>query len=434
MAETQESYAKAMAEAGIPDNIKQYILSRDIKSIEVMASVACKVEEVDEILVKPLESGFTLPGGDKIQLSPLELPVVKAKLRFLWRKCCKESTLGEVQTGAPPPTVAWAASTTKSASKELPSGFSQQQIAKFEAVKIGAEARKFPQGKLIGEESVIAPVVHEMRAETHTAIGLHEVVQARYFEAFGNPKPLSAVKKKNKSQAAILTINSDYQIETEAETPWQPCSVLSFLDCLDSLRVLMIFVEMGSEPAVSKYVDWFEKQVLSRPGKLEQLRCYWASTSWRIALALRAKRAFNSIAEEIIFDNQALQDAVSREVVLPNRGGRQRQLRYGQDFDRNGKGKGKTKTKTKVARVSGTIAVGRDAVTVGDRAHMATRLRRGPHGRVHHRGHRGSRRPRSSARKTRLLTRTGRRSRDSAGRPTWLLRRTNPTLVPSPPQ
>ena len=58
MAETQESYAKAMAEAGIPDNIKQYILSRDIKSIEVMASVACKVEEVDKILVKPLESGF----------------------------------------------------------------------------------------------------------------------------------------------------------------------------------------------------------------------------------------------------------------------------------------------------------------------------------------------------------------------------------------
>ena len=60
-------------------------------------------------------------------------------------------------------------------------------------------------------------------------------------------------RRRNESQAAILTIDSDYQIDTEAETPWQPRSVLSFLECLDSLRVLMIFVEMGSEPAVSKY-------------------------------------------------------------------------------------------------------------------------------------------------------------------------------------
>ena len=59
-------------------------------------------------------------------------------------------------------------------------------------------------------------------------------------------------EKKQKAQGAILTLNSDYQIETEADAPWRPKSVLSFVDCLDSIRVLMIFVEMGSESAVSK--------------------------------------------------------------------------------------------------------------------------------------------------------------------------------------
>ena len=56
---------------------------------------------------------------------------------------------------------------------------------------------------------------------------------------------------------------------------------------------------------------------------------------------------------------------------MPHRGGRQQQLRYGQDFDRNGKGKGKTKTKT-----MGRSSLG-ETQAVGDRAPMATRLRRG---------------------------------------------------------
>ena len=86
-----------------------------------------------------------------------------------------------------------------------------------------------------------------MRTESHTAIGLREIVQSRYFDASGNPNPLGAAKKKNKAQAAVLTRNADYQIETEAEAPWQPKSVLAFLDCLDSIRFLMMLVEMGSE-------------------------------------------------------------------------------------------------------------------------------------------------------------------------------------------
>ncbi|CAE7699540.1 unnamed protein product, partial [Symbiodinium sp. KB8] len=246
------------------------------------------------------------------------MPIVKAKLRFLWRKCYQECN-HVVESSKPPPAAVSTSTLAKSSPKELPSGYWQQQVAKFEAVKIGSEARKFPQEKLIGAEAVIARVVHEMRTESHTAIGLHEVVQSRYFDASGNPNPLSAAKKKNKSQAAVLTINADYQIETEADIPWQPKSVLAFVDCLESIRLLLILVEMGSEASVERYFNWFEKQVRSRPHKLEQLRVYWESTSWRIALALRAKQSFKAIVEEIIHDNQSLQDALSKEFVLQPR-------------------------------------------------------------------------------------------------------------------
>ena len=342
MGEMSGPLVQAVRDAGLADNLQQYILSRDIKSVEVMASIASKIEEVDEVLADPLASAFRLPDGSEIKLSKLELPIVKAKLRFLWRKCYQECN-HVVESSKPPPAAVSTSTLAKSSPKELPSGYWQQQVAKFEAVKIGSEARKFPQEKLIGAEAVIARVVHEMRTESHTAIGLHEVVQSRYFDASGNPNPLSAAKKKNKSQAAVLTINADYQIETEADIPWQPKSVLAFVDCLESIRLLLILVEMGSEASVERYFNWFEKQVRSRPHKLEQLRVYWESTSWRIALALRAKQSFKAIVEEIIHDNQSLQDALSKEFVLQPVG---RPLRgRGEQWD--GKGKGKTKTKTR---------------------------------------------------------------------------------------
>ena len=106
----------------------------------------------------------------------------------------------------------------------------------------------------------------------------------------------------------------------------------------------MMLVEMGSEAAVGRYFDWFERQVRSRPHKLEQLRVYWETTSWRIALALRAKQSFKTVTEDIILDNQALQDAISKEFVPAEKFGRQLRGQW------EGKGKGKGKTKTRAGK------------------------------------------------------------------------------------
>ena len=49
---------KKANEAGLTDNMKQYLLARDIRSMAMMASMADKVEELDSVLVGPLEKAF----------------------------------------------------------------------------------------------------------------------------------------------------------------------------------------------------------------------------------------------------------------------------------------------------------------------------------------------------------------------------------------
>ena len=49
---------KKANEAGLTDNMKQYLLARDIRSMAMMASMADKVEELDSVLVGPMEKAF----------------------------------------------------------------------------------------------------------------------------------------------------------------------------------------------------------------------------------------------------------------------------------------------------------------------------------------------------------------------------------------
>ena len=94
MGEMSGPLVQAVRDAGLADNLQQYILSRDIKSVEVMASIASKIEEVDEVLADPLASAFRLPDGSEIKLSKLELPIVKAQLYDIIVLCTHTQCLG----------------------------------------------------------------------------------------------------------------------------------------------------------------------------------------------------------------------------------------------------------------------------------------------------------------------------------------------------
>ena len=106
---------------------------------------------------------------------------------------------------------------------------------------------------------------------------------------------MSAARKKTKAVSTMLTVNEDNQLEAEPEAPWHPKSTLAFLDCLESIRCL-ILVEYGAELAINRYFDWWGKQVRARPQRLEQLPMYWDVTAWRMALQLRSQTDFGAIA------------------------------------------------------------------------------------------------------------------------------------------
>ena len=311
MAEADAALAKILDEAGAEDHLRKYLSARKINTVAILAAIATDTKELDKVL-KPLEDGFVLPDSTKLKLSELELPVERARLRQIWKACDKAENGAATKT-LPAVPVASGSGQSSKVPKDLPAGYWQTQIALYQAVKIHGEARKFPQELLIGAEGILARVLHEIKSETYTAIGLHEIVQSRYFNAAGEPNPLSSASKA-KLTVTVLTINEEHQLEAEPEVPWHPKSVLAFLDCLESIKFAWILVEMASERAVVAYCDWFARQVRSRPAKIDQLRVYWESASWRLAFELRAKNSFQRITEEIMGDTQALQDALNREV------------------------------------------------------------------------------------------------------------------------
>ena len=313
MAEADAALAKILDEAGAEDRLRKYLSAWKINTVAILAAIATDTKELDKVLMKPLEDGFVLPDSTKLKLSELELPVERARLRQIWKACDKAENGAATKT-LPAVPVASGSGQSSKVPKDLPAGYWQTQIALYQAMKIHGEARKFPQELLIGAEGILARVLHEIKSETYTAIGLHEIAQSRYFNAAGEPNPLSSAKRKAKLTGTVLTINEEHQLEAEPEVPWHPKSVLAFLDCLESIKFAWILVEMASERAVVAHFDWFARQVRSRPAKIDQLRVYWESASWRLAFELRAKNSFQHITEEIMGDTQALQDALNREV------------------------------------------------------------------------------------------------------------------------
>ena len=61
-----------------------------------------------------------------------------------------------------------------------------------------------------------------------------------------NPTLFTRTARKNKSNT-VLTLNAENQPEAETESPWQPKSVLAFLDCLEAIKYALILIELGPE-------------------------------------------------------------------------------------------------------------------------------------------------------------------------------------------
>ncbi|CAE7533633.1 unnamed protein product [Symbiodinium sp. CCMP2592] len=330
-----------LLDAGASDDLIAYVATKGILSTAIFAEMGEDVKEFDQAMVQPLASPFKLQDGKVFEVSDAELPVARARLRHAWRKAREKSA---PNTASSSPTTTAAAATSTSKTKELPPGYWQQQIHKYEAVLIHGVPRKFPEMTLLGAEAVIAKLLNDAKNLAHNAIPLEEIVQHRHFTAALLPNTLSSARKRARSQEQVTTlvVNADLQLETEPETPWKPKSQVAILDCLEAIRVALIFIEYAPESDIDEYFSWWQRLVRSRPNKIDQLKIHWENTSWRIALALRKKQPFRDIAHEIMADSQLLQEAMSTEVQpdRPARAPRNTETPW-HDIPRGGRGRGK---------------------------------------------------------------------------------------------
>ena len=259
-------------------------------------------------MVEPLAAPFNLPDGKVFEVTAADLPVVRARLRHAFKKAREKLATNIEPAAAASGSASATTSTTKA--KELPPGYWQAQVCKYEAVTIHGVPRKFPEMTLLGAEATLAKLLNDSRNLCHNS-----ATQALYSGTLAeHAQQREEARSRSQEQVTTLVVNSDLQLETEPETPWKPKSQVAILDCLEAIRVALIFIGHAPENEIDDSFAWWHRLVRTRPNKIDQLKVHWENTSWRIVLALRKKTPFKDIASEIMTDNQLLQEAMNTEV------------------------------------------------------------------------------------------------------------------------
>ena len=220
--------------------------------------------------------------------------------------------------------------------KTLPAGVWANAIQNYESQQIGGCDRSFPTHELLGAESVLARIHHELTvSKLFTPVALGEILQKRTFQASGEPNVLA--KKEPKS--TTFTVSNDQLVASE-EQVWQPRSLLAILDGLSSIRWAYILLQMGPEKSIHSFFDWAIKLARSRPQKPDQLNQWWVTVSWRLALELRGGRTWEEAVGPLQRDYDTFTECMGREPVHivkpPKSGGKS-------NNDVIAKGKGKHK-------------------------------------------------------------------------------------------
>ena len=67
-----------------------------MSSIALFAALADKPEELNDAIIAPLQKGFEVEKGNIVKVEQVDLPIVRAKFRVLWRECAKKEGLASL--------------------------------------------------------------------------------------------------------------------------------------------------------------------------------------------------------------------------------------------------------------------------------------------------------------------------------------------------
>ncbi|CAE6912109.1 unnamed protein product [Symbiodinium sp. CCMP2592] len=306
--------------AGAGDDIRRYLALRGITSAGTLSMIATGEAEYRDVVIAPLLAGFGV-GADRIALDAADRPIASAILLYM-RKLSIDATSPTTSpptTGAPSGTASPGAIGTGTAAKDadkvprtLPAGVWTEQIRKYEAVQIHGRNRVFPQQKLLGAESSLAKLWHQLKVSgDFTPLPLGELMSRRSFDATGAVNSLS---KRKISRELVVDVDRDRLVAEDAEDSWEPRSMLAVIDALEALRWAFILLEYGHEFDINALFDDFIHKARQRPQQLDGFRSYYESASWKLCREMRAGRTFSEAVTTVREDLHLYQEVMSRPV------------------------------------------------------------------------------------------------------------------------
>lgn len=209
----------------------------------------------------------------------------------------------------------------------------------YQSQQVGGLDRLFPTHELLGAEAILARVLWEREtSKQYNPIALGEILQARTFQANGEPNPLN----KRERSSTTLSLQNEKLVASQEEI-WAPRSMLSILDGLNSIRWANILIQLGSERSIHTFYDWMIRLARSRPQKTDQCGQFYMTTSWKLALEMRSGKTFEEVTAMLMKDYDAFSECMAREPVQANKN---KMAAPRQET----KGSGKLNTKSKSSR------------------------------------------------------------------------------------
>eukprot|EP00435_Cladocopium_sp_Y103_P041998 s2661_g11.t1 len=272
-------------DAAASPEIVEYLELRGLKTAATLALLSKDEEGLEKTLISPLMQGWTRPDGSTLTVKETDKPIARAVLLHMWLLCRQQWSAAQAAMQPTPAAPPVQQSTTSSSStsedkipKSLPPGKWTALIQEYQT-----------------KQAILARVIHENESsKMFTPVLLGEIISPRTFTATENPNPL-AKKEKNTTKLSFV----GDQLTAEKDEPWTPrCFILC---------------KMGTEQSVHAFFDWMVRLVRSRPNKTDQLAQFWLSTSWKLALDMRAGRTFSEATALLMKDFDAFTECMSRE-------------------------------------------------------------------------------------------------------------------------
>ena len=319
---THESLDALADEAGAGPDIRKYMALRGIKTVPTLALVAKTEEELQRFMLDPLFAGYD-DGTQVLRVADHEQPIARAIITHMW-SMAKSAWTKSVAAAAPPiptgaavPAIGTSGTAPASAEpkvpKTLPSGVWSSLVQQYQKVQLGGHDRVFPVHELIGAESVLARMHHELTVSGQfSPVLLGEILQKRSFNAAGEVNPLQKSPKKS----TTLTMDEEHQLIQTEEPVWNPRSMLAVLDGITATKWAWILIRWGEEKDVITFCDWMTQKARSRPQKCEQFVAYWQAAGWHLAMSMRSGITFKEATTAIMKDMDRFNEHMAKENTL----------------------------------------------------------------------------------------------------------------------